>query len=478
MRILRVPLFIFCLATSFIVFSFYLFPGSKPLLAQACPNGTSAIQINSGFLSVSNPSAAGNFAVPTPVYSCITNSQAQIPQFAIPSYDDLKSLYYNQSKVNSSHKTEITGSVTESLTSFPLTGYPGTTINQYFEAESGTFSNGSNGNYIFQTISGTPTYIKEKTAVSGNCGGSPCIGGLVTYSFYIPQDGDYQISAFVYATTTSYNTFLVDFDNDPGIDMTKAWDAPSTGGTWQERLVTRRGTTGTEASPQFSPYTRTLTQGNHTLRIRGYDASGTSPYPPMLDKLKIIPTSTGSTPTPIQATDPYRLFHITGNLTIDSNCLFLNNNNQPTCSGDKAAAPVVVFVGGNLTINGNITYGGAVDALGNNIKTYGTVFIVKGSIFVAPAVTELDAVFITAGPTNSQFCDAASSSPCPTSVVPTNALTINGAVISLNPSSPPQFMRTLSNNSTPAETINYQPKYLVNFKDIFGRSLSIWNEIP
>ncbi|MDO8498605.1 MAG: hypothetical protein Q7S44_02365 [bacterium] len=475
MKAQKFLVFVVGLAIAIVVSSFYLWPGSN-ILAQSCPTGTNAIQIDSGFLSVTNPNSATNFSL-DPTFSCIINSEAQIPQFSILSYEELKSLYYDQSKVISSYKTEFTGSITESLTSFPLTGYPGNTINQYIEAEAWTDRiNGAQGSQ-FSTQPGPPIHITpSKTASPG-----PRVG----YSIYIPTLGDYQIYAYVNTTATTNNTFLVDFDTDPYTDITKAWDIPSTGGAFVEKIASWRGTTGSDTNPpiaQYSPKIWTnLSAGTHTLYIRGAEINA------KLDKFKIVPVSGGSQPTPLQSNDPYRLFHISkngvdpGNLTIDTKCLFLNNNDQPACSGDKTTnnGTVIIFVDGDLTINGNITYGGAVDASLNNTKTYGTIFIVKGNIYVATTVTELDAVFITAGPT-SQFCDAASSSPCPTSVVSASALIINGAVIALNPSYPPQFMRTLGaiNGTTPAETVKYQPKYLVNFKDILGRNLSIWNEVP
>lgn len=436
----------------------FLTPPTK-ILAQNCPRGTvSAIRVEDGFLSLTDQNKVGNYALPTPTFSCITGNTASIPQFSLPTYQEMKSLYYTQSKISSSYKTEFTGSITETQSgggNYPLTGYSGVTINQDIQAESGTLNN--NGSNRFQQTNGTPTYIAHNNNVS-----LPSYGGRAAYSIYIPSPGgDYQIIATVNTTATTSNTFTIDFENDPLGTTSKAWDTTSTGGAFADRVVSWRGT-GTEGAPQYPNKTFTLSPGNRNLYIRGIDSNA------RIDKIKVVPVSGGgSSPTPLQVTDPYRLFKITGDLTISTPCLFLNNNDQPGCSGDKASAAVVIMVDGNLIINNDITYGSTSRA--------GIIFIVGGDVRIASSVTQINGVIITSG----QFCTAYNFSlnTCDLTTT-TSALTINGSVIALDSTKPPRFVRNLSGgNATPAESITYQPKYVVAFRDIFARSLTIWNEV-
>lgn len=150
------------------------------------------------------------------------------------------------------------------------------------------------------------------------------------------------------------------------------------------------------------------------------------------------------------------LFLMTGNLTITT------TSNSAFTNLDRA---VVIFVQGDLDITKNIQY--------TNPQA-GVVFIVKGDIHIQGTVSRIDAVLISFG----QLCDSWNGSTC-TAV--DQQLTINGSVINLNPNAGQnlKFLRTnsLNDSNNPAEVINYQPKYLVLFRDIFARDLTIWSEV-
>ncbi|MBI4037219.1 hypothetical protein HY385_02245 [Candidatus Daviesbacteria bacterium] len=150
-----------------------------------------------------------------------------------------------------------------------------------------------------------------------------------------------------------------------------------------------------------------------------------------------------------------KLFFVDGDLNIDGN-LF---------PSFKAGDVVAIFVKGNLSLGSNINY-----TFGNS----GILFIVGQDIKILNTVTAVNAFMATHG----QFCSSwdNSSNSCQTSNQP---LTINGSVVSLSADSAkkPQFVRSLVNNSQPAETINYQPKYLVILKGLIARDLSVWNEV-
>lgn len=112
---------------------------------------------------------------------------------------------------------------------------------------------------------------------------------------------------------------------------------------------------------------------------------------------------------------------------------------------------VVIFVNGNLTINGNITLVGK-SFLG---------FIVSGNITVDPAVTNMDGVFI-----NNGTFDSGTGA---------NQLTVNGTVIAGNI----DLGRDMgaNNDTTPGEVFNYSPKLLFSMPTEFMGMDITWNEV-
>ncbi len=128
--------------------------------------------------------------------------------------------------------------------------------------------------------------------------------------------------------------------------------------------------------------------------------------------------------------------------------------------------PAVVFVTGSMTINKN---------LGIKEDT-GIIFIVRGDIIVDPdpgtVVTEIDGIFITNGVFNSRNSVTCDLNPNKNDV----QLVINGAVHAFGELC---FTRDLgaSNENTPAEIINYEPKYLYFFQEIVGDPTVIYREV-
>lgn len=168
------------------------------------------------------------------------------------------------------------------------------------------------------------------------------------------------------------------------------------------------------------------------------------------------------------------LFNITGDLVIGGN---ISNNIK------------VVFVDGNLYINHDIT---------NNSADKGLVFVVQGSIYINRSVTKVNAFLISHGKrldsSNKMvdtipFCSAWNgvvpptpddgTTTCIDDPVASNQkqLIINGSVVSLNATLPPQFVRKYFVVNQAAELINYEPKYLAIMKDAFSRDVKIWREI-
>ncbi len=159
------------------------------------------------------------------------------------------------------------------------------------------------------------------------------------------------------------------------------------------------------------------------------------------------------------------LYFINGYLTRRSGTIIPQDANQRVG---------VVFVEKDLSIQGNIGYPG------------GLVFIVKGNVNINQSVTQVDAVIISEG----IICTAYDGSTCPSTNVTASPLVINGSLISLRepPTADPnasyiKFKRILdpsaanNNRNTPAEQINYQPKYLVILRNLMSDTIQRWSEI-
>lgn len=181
---------------------------------------------------------------------------------------------------------------------------------------------------------------------------------------------------------------------------------------------------------------------------------------------KTTPTCNGSPPCSLTQTDLNSLFnqqdtqkliYINGSLTIEAagwaNTLYPD-------------MPVVIFISGGLTINGNVTYGGT--------QAGGVVFVVGGNVDIAPAVTLIDGVIISDGVIYTAGSGCSNSSP-----VTASQLVINGSLISLQSTNNVKFCRTLAsgNDTTPAELMNQQPKYLTILRDLYSDTLQKWSEI-
>jgi hypothetical protein len=109
----------------------------------------------------------------------------------------------------------------------------------------------------------------------------------------------------------------------------------------------------------------------------------------------------------------------------------------------------------------------------------GLIFVVKGDpstspdgVTIARAVNRVDGVFVVNNGkqfnTGGASCGSNSSGGDP-------ALAINGAVYSFGQAC---FTRSLDNNmNDPAETINFEPKYLWLFKDTIGDPKVVYREV-
>lgn len=194
------------------------------------------------------------------------------------------------------------------------------------------------------------------------------------------------------------------------------------------------------------------------------------PPSPSIQKKLLTGNQTQNAPnSPINLSNTDQLYHIQKSQT-EPGDLTINTTNF---SGNKTK---VIFIDGSLYIKKNIDYTSVPEE-----KTVGLIFVVQGEVNVEKDVTRIDALIIT----HRQFCSRYDST-LPGNCVSLglgsydlNPLTINGGLVALNATDPPKFLRKLIDNNpnNPAEIINYQPKYLVIFSNIFSRSRLIWSEL-
>ena len=137
-------------------------------------------------------------------------------------------------------------------------------------------------------------------------------------------------------------------------------------------------------------------------------------------------------------------------------------------SGTQTVSNAVWFIDGDLIVIGNLTVGTS------NTLT----FVVSGDITVNTNVNQADGVYI-AGGTFSDVTDVST-------FVVDGPLTINGAVYATTVdldrvlSNDPLCGSTCDNNQSPAEVINFLPKYIIALTDpnnLLGSPAMSWREV-
>jgi hypothetical protein len=116
----------------------------------------------------------------------------------------------------------------------------------------------------------SPPFTTENDILSQPRETSISDGGRASYSFNITAPGDYIVVADVNAPSERANSFFVNIDAEP-TGRTMIWDVlPTTAGI-EARKVGWRGN-GTSSSPEFPTKVFKLSEGTHTLIIRGLEA--------------------------------------------------------------------------------------------------------------------------------------------------------------------------------------------------------------
>lgn len=144
------------------------------------------------------------------------------------------------------------------------------------------------------------------------------------------------------------------------------------------------------------------------------------------------------------------IYYTTGNFEID-------NQSIPN-DYDNNTFDQVVFIDGNLTISKDIDIDDTSTAL----------FVVSGNVEIEKSVREVGIAIIADGYIDTAYDIEEGDS--------TQTVELNG----LYHANEFLFKRTLqgtNNNDDPSETINYEPKYLMNLKDLFGNYTVQWKSI-
>lgn len=185
------------------------------------------------------------------------------------------------------------------------------------------------------------------------------------------------------------------------------------------------------------------------FNIPGYDAVKSIYFTQSKSPNKTV--KTGATLDPIADGYIYNYTNLSGSSTGAAGVVY------------SYSSTAVVFIDGNLSINGNIT----------GASNVGLVLVVGGKITIASGVTRIDAVLISAGKIYTADADCSHTSP-----VTASQLIVNGSLISLDATNNIEFCRTLlTGNINPAELINNQPKYLVILRSLYSASWQKWSEI-
>lgn len=121
-----------------------------------------------------------------------------------------------------------------------------------FQAESGVITAPFtvSGGYISQSVQTT----------------TEASGGRAVYTFFVPTNGDYVVTATFDAPSDGENSIFLNIDGEP-VDPTMIWDMPITSG-FENHTASWRGS-GTSAADEFVPKVFLLPAGQHTLIIVG-----------------------------------------------------------------------------------------------------------------------------------------------------------------------------------------------------------------
>lgn len=417
-----------------------------------CPTQATNPRVQGGLITT--PNISNNFGNPTA--TCIIGNPASFAPFKIPGYDDLKSLYFTQSKIDPSQKITLPGNQTQASTNSPidLSNSPAPTPAPTTVIVSDNFDRADNLSTLGTSSTGQPwMVIKGTFGISNNqaypVNGCPAPGYAVIDGG--SADGTIQVTNIINPQDTRIPFRVIDENN-------LYWIETKGGGSYElDKMVGG-------APSALGPLSGITAANGDTIKIV-LNGSLIKVYINDVLGISIVDSSITSTKHGIGTwctgtvrfdnfsisvpASSDRIYNITGDLTVNSN-ITVNTNG-------------IIFVDGNLSINTDLTH---------NNEGAGLVFVVKGDVAIAPSVTRVDVVIISSGTIYTAGAN------CVINSVAATALVINGSLVSLDSQKPIRFCRTMLNNEQPAEKINQQPKYLVILRDLYSDTLQKWSEIP
>lgn len=131
----------------------------------------------------------------------------------------------------------------------------------------GTLSFEADAGLVESPMADGGDYVSQSVTTS-----DPAQGGRVRWRVTIPSTGDYTVSVSATAAAFASDTFFLEFDGEPTSPSDIVDLEPIVGDGETAIDVTHRGT-GSSSSPEFAPRVWTLSAGEHTLYLRGREAS-------------------------------------------------------------------------------------------------------------------------------------------------------------------------------------------------------------
>jgi len=208
-------------------------------------------------------------------------------------------------------------------------------------------------------------------------------------------------------------------------------------------------------STTFTSAKQWLVQNYNGINIWVKDetvSKGESIYDALFKEYKVDTSNTivGSNLNNIPATSNNRIFYVNGALSIPGGGVNYPNNKDPA----------VVFVDGQMVINGNLSIG----------SNTGLVFVVSRYVDVKNGVSQADGVYIFDEDYYARSKNNSSE----------NKLTVNGAVIggfTKGGFHLDRDFRSGKNKNEPTELFVFEPKYLWLFREIIGEAETILKEV-
>jgi len=201
--------------------------------------------------------------------------------------------------------------------------------------------------------------------------------GRAVYTFEVPVDGEYVVTALVDAPSIAANSFFLNVDAEPTNSI--VWDIVDLTSGFEDRNVSWRGS-GTPISQEFNPKVFELSAGEHELIIIGREANA------KLDRITF--TAYSEEPEPPQENELQVKQDGTGDFTTIQECANSVSAGK-TCVVHSGTYNERVTVNANGTASQKITFRAepARSVTMNGFKLFGDYVKIEGFRITNPATT-------------------------------------------------------------------------------------------